>query len=74
MLMFRDVLQDPEVLSPSTESLLRGPKRSFCPGGRVRVGPAAVAAEVLRLHSPMLRLCRTVRQGWTLGWDLGPLT
>ena len=24
-----DVLQDPEVLSPSTESLLRGPKRSF---------------------------------------------
>ena len=30
------------------------------------------AAEVLRLHSPML--CRTVRQGWTLGWDPGPLT
>jgi hypothetical protein len=27
---FRGVLQDPEVLSPSTESLLRGPKRSFC--------------------------------------------
>ena len=27
--MFRGVLQDPEVLSPSTESLLRGPKRSF---------------------------------------------
>jgi len=50
MLKFRDVLQDPEVLSPSTESLLRGPKRSFysgwsCPGW-------AWAAEVLRLHSP----------------------
>jgi hypothetical protein len=31
MCFFRDVLQDPEVLSPSTESLLRGPtrKRSF---------------------------------------------
>jgi hypothetical protein len=27
--MFRGVLQDPEVLSPSTESLLRGPKFTF---------------------------------------------
>ena len=27
--MFRNVLQDPEVLSPSTESLLRGPKLTF---------------------------------------------
>jgi hypothetical protein len=27
---FRGVLQDPEVLSRSTEGLLRGPKRSFC--------------------------------------------
>ena len=28
------MLQDPEVLSPSTESLLRGPKRSFLKAGR----------------------------------------
>ena len=41
----------------------------FDPGGRVRVGPGLL--RYCGCIPPML--CRTVRQGWTLGWDVGPL-
>jgi hypothetical protein len=39
------------------------------PGGRVQVGPGLL--RYCGCMPPML--CRTVRQGWTLGWDVGPL-
>ena len=51
---FRGVLQDPEVLSPSTESLLRGPKRSFC--GVEGAGRESTSGSC---STPLARNCRT---------------